>query len=71
MSNPTQVIMVYDPVTKETTYEVSGMPGTGCTDLTNALTQGKQVLQQDLTCEYFTPAERPDFIDQGGGTGEE
>lgn len=68
---PVQVEMVYDPVTKETTYEVKGMPGTGCTDLTNALTQGKKVLEQTNTCEYYTPAERPDYIDSGTGGGEE
>jgi hypothetical protein len=68
---PTEVEVVFDPATGETTYEVKGMPGTGCTDLTNALTQGKKVLEQELTCEYYTPAERPDYIDSGTNGGEE
>lgn len=63
MANPTQVEVVIDPKTREVTFEVKGMMGTGCTDLTNALTQGKQVLEQANTCEYYTPAERPDYID--------
>ena len=67
MGNPVQVKVVIDPATGEKTYEVIGMPGTGCTDLTNALTQGTKILQQENTCEYYENAERPDYIDQGQG----
>ncbi len=70
MSKPVEIEVVIDPKTREMTFEIKGMPGTGCTDLTNALTQGKQVLEQENTCEYYENAERPDYIDQGSGSDE-
>lgn len=65
MSKPTEIEVVIDPKTNEMTFEIKGMQGTGCTDLTNALTQGKQVLEQTNTCEYYEGQERPDYVDSG------
>ena len=62
MSKPVEVEVVIDPKTREVSFEVKGMIGTGCTDLTNALTQGKQVLEQSTTCEYYETQDRPDYI---------
>lgn len=66
MSNPVEVEVVIDPKTREMTFEIKGMSGTGCSDLTNALVQGKQELERTNTCEYYEEQERPDYIDQGG-----
>lgn len=71
MSQPRQVVVVHDPKTGETSYEVVGMPGTGCTDLTNALTQGKEVTEHHLTSEYCEQQERPDYINGGTDSSEE
>ncbi len=65
MANPVEIEVVIDPVTRERTYEIKGMQGTGCTDLTNALTQGSKVLEQTNTCEYYEEQGRPDYIDSG------
>ncbi len=69
MGKPVEIEAVIDPKTNEITFEIKGMQGTGCTDLTNALTQGKQVLEQTNTCEYYEGQERPDYI-SGNNTDE-
>lgn len=65
MANPVEVEVVIDPVTREMTFEIKGMQGTGCSDLANALTAGKQELERTNTCEYYEGQERPDYIDNG------
>jgi len=59
-----RIEIVIDPKTGEVTYEVSGMPGTGCTDITSALSRGQEVLDEGLTEEYWTPQGEPAYIGQ-------
>jgi len=59
---PLEVICEIDSVTSEVTYEVNGATGTKCTDITSILTQGKKVLKEELKNEFYSDAERPDYI---------
>lgn len=47
---------------KEVKYEVEGLPGTGCADLTKALMANNEVLDQEYTSEFCVPEELPDYI---------
>jgi len=60
-----RVIVIIDPVSGQVTYEVEGVEGARCTDLTNVLTAGKKVLEQTLKNEYYDEATKPDYLNQG------
>jgi hypothetical protein len=53
--------IVVNPKTGEVQFEVEGMMGTGCTDLTAALTQGHAVQEERLTEDYYAPQEEPAY----------
>lgn len=62
-----QVIVQINPKTQEVTLEVNGVKGSKCTDITAAIVQNNEVLDQYVTEEYHTPEELPDYItDQTG-----
>lgn len=57
-----KVIAVFNPKTGEVEYEVNGIIGAKCTDITAVLTQGHEVKDERLTEEYYTPQEEPAYI---------
>ena len=57
-----KVTVKIDPNTQEVSVEVDGVPGNKCTDITAALVENNQVVSQQLTEEYHTPEELPDYI---------
>lgn len=58
-----KVVVKIDPKTGQASFEVQGVAGGKCTDLTAALTAGKQVLEQQFTSEYCMPEVLPDYIE--------
>jgi Protein of unknown function (DUF2997) len=58
-----KVHVTIDPKTGTASFEVEGVAGGKCTDITNALTAGKQILDQQYTSEYCMPEVLPDYIE--------
>jgi hypothetical protein len=50
--------------TGQAEFEVEGMPGTRCTDITKLLQQGHEVLEEQYTEEYHVPTEMPAYVDE-------
>lgn len=58
-----KVHIIIDPKTSEVQYEVEGVIGGACTDITSALTKGHEVLQERLTEDYFVAQESPAYVE--------
>ena len=54
-----RVEIIINPATGEIEFEVNGVRGTSCTDITKLLSKGSEILQEQLTQEYYTPEELP------------
>lgn len=48
--------------TGEVEYEIEGIVGAKCTDLTSLLQKGHQILEEQYTEDYYTPSESPAFV---------
>ena len=59
-----KVLLEINPKTGTYTIEVEGAHGTKCTDITNAITQGKKVLNQELKASYFETADMPNYLNE-------
>lgn len=57
-----KVHIIIDPKTGRVEYEVEGVLGGACTDITSALTKGHQVEQEQLTEDYYVPQEEPAYV---------
>lgn len=55
-----------NPRTCEIEYEVSGVPGASCTDITDQLVGHDEVVEQKHTDEYYIPLPQPEFVGSGG-----
>jgi hypothetical protein len=53
-----------NPKTGLVEFEVEGVMGGACTDITNALAKGQQVLEERLTEDFFVPNESPNYINE-------
>lgn len=53
--------IIINPKTGVVEYEVEGVMGGACTDITNALTKGHQVQEEQLTEEFYSPSELPAY----------
>ena len=60
----TTVVVEINPRTGEVTYEVEGMLGGKCTDITSVLSAGKKVVSEELKNEYYDESEKPAYLDQ-------
>lgn len=58
-----RVLIKIDPKDATITYEVEGIAGSSCTELSSALTAGQQVQDEGVTCEYHLPDVVPVSID--------
>jgi hypothetical protein len=56
------VEIIIDPKTGKLEFEVNGVVGESCTDITDVLTRGHEVEDSQLTEEYYTPAEEPAYV---------
>jgi len=57
--------VIINPKTAQVEFEVEGVLGGACTDITSALTKGQQVLEEQLTEDFFTPSAVPAYLDSG------
>jgi hypothetical protein len=57
-----KITVIINPKNGEVQYQVEGVVGSSCTDLTSALLRDKEVVEQRLTAEYTDVAELPDYI---------
>jgi hypothetical protein len=62
-----KVTMIHNPKTGETLFEVDGVVGESCTDITAAIIAGNEQLEQQYTEEYYTPDVMPDYVHDMGG----
>lgn len=59
-----------NPKTCEVEYEVSGVPGQSCTDITDVLVESDEVVEQKHTDEYYIPLPQPEYVADGGSDDE-
>lgn len=57
-----KVIVIINPKTGETLYEVNGVVGTKCEEITDALIRNNDVLDQQFTEEYDMGETMPDYV---------
>jgi hypothetical protein len=62
-----KVTAIIDPKTNEVSYEVEGIQGTSCKDITEAIIQSNQQLDGQHTHEYEVPDVLPDYINDMSG----
>jgi hypothetical protein len=62
-----KVIVKVNPNTQEVTYEVQGVMGNKCTDITQALIANNEEVNTEFTSEYCVPEELPDYLDNTEG----
>lgn len=66
------VTVIINPKDGTAKYEVAGVQGGACEDLTKALEQNNEVLDKQYTEEYCVPEELPDYeVDAPPGNDEE
>jgi hypothetical protein len=56
-----RVHIIINPKTGTVEYEVEGVIGGACTDITSALTKGHQVENEQLTEDYYAPQVEPAY----------
>lgn len=60
-----KVTVTIDPKTGERTYEVEGVGGVACDEITHAIEQSNEVKDRQYTEEYHQPDYLPDYINEG------
>jgi hypothetical protein len=58
-----KVTVKINPADGTSKYEVEGVQGGACEDLTKALMQNNEVLEHQYTEEYCVPEELPDYVE--------
>ena len=61
-----RVLVGINPKTGEVTYRVEGVEGTGCTDITDILTQSNETVSVTHTHEYDATEDMPDYVENLG-----
>jgi hypothetical protein len=57
-----KVHIVINPKTGQVEFEVEGVMGGACTDITQALVKGHLVQDERLTEDYYVPQEEPAYV---------
>jgi hypothetical protein len=60
-----KIIVKINPKDDTVSYEIDGVSGTSCTDLTDLLTRGDEVKEQSLKAEYNNPEQLPAWEGSG------
>ena len=60
-----QVRVTIDPKDGTVKYEVNGVAGIGCEEITRALEESNEVMQKQYTEEYSEQQELPDYLHEG------
>lgn len=58
-----KVTVKINPRNQEVTYEVEGVMGGKCTDITKLLLQDNEEVDTQYTAEYCVPEQLPDYIE--------
>jgi len=61
-----QVILRINPKTNETTYEVNGVLGTSCEEITAALERSNEVVEKYISAEHGMTEDMPDYVENLG-----
>ena len=56
------VIVCIDPKSGETTFEVNGIKGEGCTAITDALAAGREIEDEGVTEDMHYREALPDYL---------
>lgn len=59
-----KVHIVINPKTGQVEFEVEGVMGGACTDITNALVKGHLVQDEKLTEDYYSPISEPAYVEE-------
>ena len=62
-----KVTVKINPNNQEVTYEVEGVMGGKCTDITQALLANNEEVETQYTEEFCMPETLPDYINNAGG----
>lgn len=57
-----KVHAIINKKTGQVEFEVEGIAGGRCTDITKVLQEGHEVQQEQFTEEYYSPSEMPAYI---------
>lgn len=60
-----KVHIVIDPKTGKVEFEVEGVVGAKCTDITAALVKGQIIEDEQLTEDYYEAQELPAYAEDG------
>ena len=58
-----EVHIIIDPKTGKMEFEVNGVVGESCTDITQVLTRSHEVEDEQLTEDYYTPNSEPVYVE--------
>lgn len=61
-----KVTVKINPENQQVTYEVEGVMGGKCTDITQALLASNEEIETQLTAEYCASQDLPDYVNQQG-----
>jgi len=61
-----KVVVKINPANQEVTYEINGVMGTKCTDITEALRANNEEIETQYTEEYCMSETLPDYINNTG-----
>ena len=61
-----KVYVTIDPATGERKYEIEGVGGVACDEITRAIEQSNEVMERQYTEEYNLPDYLPDYVNEGG-----
>lgn len=59
----TKIQIIINPKSGETEFEIQGLIGSKCTDLTAVLAKGHEVKEEKLTEDYYEAQVRPAFVE--------
>lgn len=58
-----RVHIAINPKTGQVEFEVEGVTGSGCTDITQALVKGHLVQDERLTEDFYVPQTEPAYVE--------
>jgi len=60
-----KVFLTIDPKTGQEKWEVEGIGGVACEDITRAIQQTSEVVEKQYTHEYQLPEYLPEYLSEG------
>ncbi len=60
---PRKIQIIINPKTGEREFEIQGVIGAKCTDLSTVLARDQEVKDEQYTEDYYTPQTEPQFVE--------